>query len=418
MTLPVQFDKAFLPESLPSSPVLHEKSQIVLIPTCRFDGEGAADSSWNMPEQNAWNWLRTVEIEHIQESVGSGSGGSFLAKCRNLNGDLRDVILRFDTVGFTKKYEVYGREYGLNPNNHDILRREQASYEVAKLFGCEDIFPPIAARETNLVPLISDAVRDKIASDMNIDQLVVDETFGIISALQMVPFKFESFVSHLISANYLPVGAGAGKFGDLSDALRHGIYRMIALDFVLGVGDRSLIDLMINKASGSVVAYGFGISMPDPVSSANIYFENRSKGWGRKIDALSNADMSSPPIGNDLFSFSKSFEDNEKLECIATFKQISKAIDESSVILLCKVIYELGIPLINIAGLIGRLSMLQDDPESVLLDSFEFNRSILAPMRRGYAFDAGRNMKIVETVNQVMTVFTGEAFDFSTMMTA
>lgn len=416
MTLPVQFDKAFLPESLPSSPVLHEKSQIVLIPTCRFDGEGASDSSWNMPEQNAWNWLRTVEIEHIQESAGSGSGGSFLAKCRNLNGDLRDVSLRFDTVGFNEKYEVYGREYGLNPGNHDILRREQASYEVAKLFGCEDIFPPMAARETNLVPLISDAVRDKIASEMNIDQIVVDETFGVISSLQMVPLNFESFASHLINANYLSVDAG--KFGDLSDALRHGIYRMIALDFVLGVGDRSLIDLIINKASGSIVAYGFGISMPDPVISADVYFENRSKGWGRKIDASTNAGMSSPPIGNDLFYFSKQFGDNEKSECIATFKQISKAIDESSVILLCKIIYELGIPLNNIAGLIGRLSMLQDDPESILLDSFEFNRSILAPMRRGYAFDAGRNMKIVETVNQVMTVFTGESFDFSATMTA
>lgn len=404
-------DQALAPEVLPASPVLH-KSGVVLLPSGRIDGSDT-DPPWTISEPTLWNWLRTTPIEHIEERVLSGLGGTFWVRCRNDNGELRSALLRFDTVGHDKVYEIWGEEYGLSVENHDILRREQASYEVGKGLGCEDLLPPIAAREANLVPLISDAVRDLVAADVGIDQILVDETFGVIAAMQAVPLNASNFVEY-----WATLGPdAANRMARASDALRHGIYRMVALDFVLGTGNRSLADLMFNEASGSLVAYGFGVTLPSPTVAADKYLAQRAAGWGRRlVGPLEEPTPGVPQHGADFVCLPRTFGDKERLECLDTFKQMSKAADGPTIGLLCKIMVEIGIPQENLAGFVARLVFLQEDPESVIDNQFDFIRSILVPMRRGYGFDSGRNAKIVETVNQLMSEATGTAFDFASIM--
>jgi hypothetical protein len=405
-------DQALAPEVLPVSPKLHEKSDIVLLPSCRIDGS-ATDGPWTIAEPTLWNWLRTTPIEHVEERVLDGLGGSFWVRCRNDEGELRSALLRFDTVGYDKVYEVWGEEYGLSLENHDVLRREQAAYEVAKGLGCEDLAPPIAAREANLVPLISDAVRDLVAAELGIDQILVDETFGVIAALQAVPLNARNFVEY-----WATLGPdAANRLARASDGLRHGIYRMVALDFVLGTGDRSLADFLFNEASGSLVAYGFGVTFPNPIATADRYLAQRAQGWGRRLAGpLEEPTPGAPPYGSDSTCLPRKFVDREREECLATFKQMSKAADEATIGLLCRIMVEIGVPQESLAGFVARLVFLQEDPESVIDNQFDFVRSILVPMRRGYGFDVGRNAKIVDTVNQLLGAATGAEFDFASLM--
>lgn len=401
-------------DELPATPVLHEKTGVVLLPAARIDGS-VTDSSWSIGEPALWTWLRTAPIEHLEERVQDGLGGSFWVRCRNQEGELRSAVLRFDTVGFDTIYEAWGQEYGLSVENHDVLRREQAAYEIAKGIGCEDLLPPIAIREANLVPLISDAVRDKVAAELGIDQILVDETFGVIAALQATPLNARNFVEY-----WATLGPDAtNRWARSSSALRHGLYRMIALDFVLGTGNRSLADFLFNEASGSVVAYGFGVTLPSPTATADGYLAHRARGWGRRLAGpLEEPAPGSPPFGSDTSFLIHGFGDRERAECLMTFKQMSKAADETIVGLLCRIMIEVGVPVEHVAGFVARLSFLQEDPESVISNQFDFVRSILVPMRRGYGFEAGRNAKMVETVNQIMTTASGQEYDFASAMQA
>jgi hypothetical protein len=407
-------DPALVPDVLPAAPELHEKTGIVLVPTRRIDGS-LVDSPWSIPEPSAWNWLRTVTIEHVEERVLDGMGGAFWARCRNDDGELRSALIRFDSVGFETIYSTWGEEYGLSIENHDVLRREQAAYEAAKSLGCEDLAPPIAARQVNLVPLISDAVREAVAARYEIDPLLVDESFGVIGSLQLVPLNAKNFVEYWGS-----LGPDfRNQFEMSSDALRHGVYKLIALDFILGTGNRLLSDLLHNEATDSVAVYGFGVTFPNPIATADRYLAERALGWGRRLAGPTEAPTpGSPACGADTLWLPKHFGDRERDECLATFKQMAKAADGTVVALTCQILEELGVPRLHTAGFVSRMVFLQEDPDSVLDNSYDFVRSVLVPMRRGYGFDAGRNLKIVETVNQIMTTAFGEPFDFSTAMQA
>lgn len=412
--LPSFDDAALVPEMLPAQAMPHEKTGIVLVPSRRIDGSDL-DAPWNGSEQTIWNWLRTTPIEHIEERVIDGLDGTFWARCRNEEGLLRSVILRFDTIGFEDAYRLWGEEYGIVAENHDILRREQAAYEIAKGLGCEDMVPPLAVRTLNLVPLISDAVRDKVATKYKIDPILVDETYGVVGALQLVPLNARSFVDHWAMLGPDP----ANRFARASDALRYSMYRLIALDFVLGTGNRSIASLMFNESTGSLAVVGFGVTLANPLTSADHYLALRSKGWGRHIPGpLEDAAPGAPPTGSDSIYIANGFSDKEREECLATFRQLSEAADERTVVLLCQIMEEIGLSRESIAGFVSRLMFLQEDPDTVIDNPTDHVRSILVPMRRGYGFDDGRNLKVVETTNQILTEATAEAFDFASIMQA
>jgi hypothetical protein len=407
-------DVALAPEMLPMQAVMQQKTEVVLLPTRRIDGSDI-DGPWNASEQTIWNWLRTALIEHVEERVLDGLDGTFWVRCRNSDDELRSALLKFDTIGYQDVYETFGAEFGISVENHDILRREQACYEIAKALGCEDIVLPIAAREVNLVPLISDAVRDAVAAEYRLDPLLVDETYGIIGLMQFVPLNTVSFVDH-----WAMLGPDQkNRFEQASDMLRFGIYRLIALDFVLGTGNRCLTDLQHNESLQTIVATGFGVTLPNPISSADAYLAKRARGWGHHIAGpLEEPVPGHPPCNADMTLFPRGFGDKERDECLMTFLQMSDAADEKTVVLLCQIMQEQGIAIEAIAGFVSRLVFLQEDPEAVLDNQADHIRSILVPMRRGFGFEEGRNLKVVETTNQIITTATGEAFDFASVMSA
>jgi len=411
---PAEIDTSGVPDVLPAEAVFHPKTEVELIPACRIDGS-ERNAPWNFAEPQVWNWLRTTPIEHIDEQMLDGTRGTFLAWCRNDDNELRGTLLRFDTVGFDKIYELWGDEYTLTVEAHDPLRREQAAYEVAKAMGCEDIVPPIAAREVNLVPLISDAVRDKVAAQYNMDPLLVDETFGVVAALQLLPLNATNFIEY-----WATLGADSvNRYSRASDALRHSIYRAIALDFVLGTGNRSLADFMHNEANDTVVMYGMGITFPSPVGIADSYLNQRSIGWERELPAPTQDPIPGvPPSSVDTVWLSREFRNKEIEECMMTFQQMSKAMQPEVIYLLIQALEDIGVPPDNVAGFVARVAFLQEDPESVIANQFDFIRSILVPMRRGYGFDQGRNAKIVQIVNDTMTQATGVPYDFVSSMQA
>jgi hypothetical protein len=407
-------DVALAPEVLPAQPVIHEKTGVVVLPSRRIDGSDM-DAPWNASEQTIWNWLRTTPIEHIEERVLDGLDGTFWVRCRNEEGQLRSALLKFDTIGYQEVYATFGEEFGITVENHDILRREQACYEISKALGCEDLVLPIAARETNLVPLISDAVRDVVGAEYGIPPLLVDETYGIIGLLQLVPLNTRSFVDH-----WAMLGPDQkNRFEQATDSLRFSIYRMIALDFVLGTGNRCLTDLQYNETLKTIVASGFGVTLPNPISSAEYYLAKRAQGWGHHIAGpLEEPVPGHPPCNADMTLFPRGFGDKERDECLMTFIQMSDAADERTVVLLCQILEEQGISREAIAGFVSRLVFLQEDPESVLDNQPDHIRSILVPMRRGFGFEEGRNLKVVDTTNQLLSSAFGEPFDFAMAMQA
>jgi hypothetical protein len=410
--LPTFDDAALVPEQLPAVAMPHEKTGIVLVPSRRIDGSDL-DAPWNGSEQTIWNWLRTTPIEFVEERVLNGLDGTFWARCRNDEGRLRSTLLRFDTLGSEITYELWGEEYGIAPENHDLLRREQASYEIAKGLGCEDMVPPIAVRTTNLVPLISDAVREKVAAKFGIEPILVDETYGVVGALQLVPLNARSFVDHWAMLGPDP----ASRFARASNALRYSMYRLIALDFVLGTGNRTITNLLFNESTGSLAVVGFGVTLANPMTAADHYLAQRSQGWGRHIPGpLEDPAPGAPPTGCDSIYLSRGFTDKEREECLATFRQMSEVTDERVVVLLCQIMEEIGISRECIAGFVSRLVFLQEDPDAVIDNPTDHIRSILVPLRRGFSFDEGRNLKVVETTNEIMTAATAEQFDFASVM--
>jgi hypothetical protein len=401
-----------VPGVLPAQPVFHHKTEVVLVPSRRIDGS-ELDAPWNLSEQEAWNWLRTTSIEHLDEQLFDGTDGMFLAWCRSDEGELRATYLRFDTIGYETIYDIWAREYTLSPDAHDPLRREQAAYEVAKAMGCEDMVPPIAAKEVNLVPLISDAVRDRVAAKYKMAPLLVDETYGIIAALQFAPLNATNFVEY-----WATLGADwANRFDRASPALRHSIFRLIALDFVLGTGCRSLSDLVYNESTGVVAVFGMGVTFPDPLASADIYLEQRAAGWGRRLPLPTEDPIpGAPPSAVDTVWISKHFEERQVEECLATFKQISDGLTPEVCVLLAQALSDIGVPRNNIANFLARVAFLAEDPESVIVNQFDFVRSILVPMRRGYGFEEGRNGQVVHFVNEVMMSAFQDGYDFTASM--
>jgi hypothetical protein len=125
-----------------------------------------------------------------------------------------------------------------------------------------------------------------------------------------------------------------------------------------------------------------------------------------------------PPSGCDSIYLANGFSDKEREECLATFRQLSEATEEGTVVLLCQIMEEIGISRECIAGFVSRLVFLQEDPDTVIDNPTDHIRSILVPMRRGFGFDEGRNLKVVETTNQILTASTAEAFDFASVMQA
>lgn len=397
---------AFSPEPLPGSPVYHQETGVLLTPTKRFDGS-SDDPPWNVPEPVLWDWLRTVDIEPLPDGPLTGAGGALWVRYRNYDGQARGALLRLAGVLRQYSLDALGAEYGLE-SPLDLLRIEQAAYEAMKAFGCEDLAPPLVAREIDPAPFLSAQLRAKLSRAMRVSPKLIDGVVGNIALLQALPFNAENFAEY-----WAKLGPDDdNRWSRASDRLRHSIYRSIVLDFLLGVPNRMLCDHLYNESSDSLALYGFEVSFPHPGWTAEWYLQTRSAGWGKKFSGPFEEPAARIPAGGtDSLSMISTLTPSGREEFVMTAKQMSDGFDIGKAVLLVQCLLEIGLSPASVSSMISRILFLENDPENIL-NGFDYVRSVLVPMRRGYGLDDGRIQMIASNTSETMTQAMGQQFDF------
>ena len=402
---------AATPEDLPPE-AERSRSGVVLVPSSRFDGDDI-NPPWNIPEPILWDLLRTAQIEHIEERVLSGANGTMWARIRDQEGALRSALLCFDGISKRGCYEEHGGEYQLNQEAHSLISRSQAAWEVAKACGMDDLVPPMAAREVNLVPLISDAMREKIAKEYRIPSIQADEQMGTEAMLSHAVKGASQFVDYWSMLG----GTEKKRWAVISDRLRHSIYRVLILDLICGTADRPLCSLVYNGDIDRLAVTSFAPTFPHIAFATEKYLQARSKGWERNpVAGLTRTPSSFPAHGSDLFQLvSKGSRDEHEDEWLETTKQVAKALDDDIVVHLVKVLSELGVPPECVAGMVARIAFIKEEPLASIHEPAMLRRKILAPVRRGQEAPVESAEAILTYVSEVMGSVV-EGFDIQAVL--
>ncbi len=401
------------PEDLPEEPE-RTRAGVVVVPSARFDGDDV-NPPWNIPEPILWDLLRTAKVEHIEERVISGIGGTMWARIRDHDGKLRSAVLCFDGLSKADVYEEHGGEYILDPSAHDLLIRCQASWEVAKACGMDDLVPPMAVREVNLVPLISDAMRERIAREYQIPSIEVDERMGTEAILSHVVRGASQFVDHWA----MMAGTDKKRWKAASDRLRHSIYRVLTLDLICGTADRSLCSLVYNNNLDRLAVTVFAPTFPHLGFAAEKYLQARAKGWERgPTTGLDRLPSAFPAHGSDLYQMVMSgANEGHEEEWIATVNQVGEALDDNIVLHLVRVVVGMGVPPECVAGMVARIAFLKEDAAASVYDPGMLRRTILAPARQGYETSLPMSEKVLSYVSEVMGTVVGD-FDIMVALQA
>jgi hypothetical protein len=366
-----------------------------------------------MPEPILWDLLRTAKIEHIEERVLSGANGTMWARIRDQDGAIRSALLCFDGISKRSCYEEHGGEYQLDPAAHSLLSRSQAAWEVAKACGMDDLVPPMAVREVNLVPLISDAMRERIAKEYRIPSIQADEQMGTEAMLSHAVKGASQFVDYWSMLG----GTEKKRWAVASNRLRHSIYRVMILDLICGTADRPLCSLVYNGDIDRLAVTSFAPTFPHIAFSTEKYLQARSKGWERNPAAgLARVPSSFPAHGSDLFQLvSKGSRDEHEDEWLETTKQVAKALDDDIVVHLVKVLSEMGVPPECVAGMVARIAFIKEEPLASVHDPGMLRHKILAPVRRGYEAPVESSEAILTYVSEVMGSVV-EGFDIQAVL--
>jgi hypothetical protein len=397
-----------IPE-LPLQPVISMHSGMVLFPSVRFDGDPDAPP-WNMAEADLWDVLREAPIELIEERVLDGAGGVFWARVA-IGEDLRSCWLKFEDPS-DGMFRRWAEEYQLD-DAYALLRREQAGYEIVKALGSEDLMPPLAVRDVDPVPLLSDAVRERIARHLRIAPIDVDERLGLSAILQLCPTDADDFVEHWGTLGVTP----DERWLRSSDRLRHSIFRAYAIDFVLGVQERPISSYMYNMNTDRLVIPYLQLSFPHPGMTAENYLDSRAEGWGRKnFNGLDKPVEAKPASAWDLPVILEGMSEINVEEALATFDQVCSAFTDEVAVHAGRVLAGLDIPLQGIAGFYARMAYLQMEPRAVLERPIDIVRNVFVPLRRGYGVDGPTNVQIIEYVNSMIAQISDEQVDLLTIL--
>jgi len=397
--------------ALAPKPVYHQQG-MMLTPARRVDGS-TEDPPWNVPEPMLWDHLRQAEIHGVDEDFVDILSGNLLVQYAGFSGDTRSGLLSLGGVRGGLIYAVWGEEYSLRPERNDILKRQQAFYESSKAFGMEDMVPPLAVRLVNLSDLLSISRRSRFSKAMGVPASKVAKAFGETAILQVLPTTGRNFLEYWAFL----AATTKDRWAAASDKMRHGLYRAMILDILMGTALRSLSSLFHSKASDVPVFYSTEVVLPHPARTADWYLNSRAQGWGRPPSSVGGtAKPGVPASSNDLIRFMDTMGDREKSEWMQTAKQITRAVKEDLSVLLSQVLLDIGAPKENIAGLWGRFLYLHDNADTMMSKPFEYVQSVLVPLRRGFVEQGTAGATVVEGVNGIMTAALGKPFDFAKMM--
>lgn len=401
------------PEPAPERPSEHHgyNAYFVQKPAKGFDGS-AENPPWSFPEAEILELLRTAVIEFVEERGLDGLNGAFWGRIRDQENRLRSVLLRFDGI-HTEVYQLWGQRYDLDPGRADYSRRELAAYEAAKALGMEDMVAPMVPRHVNLVPLISDAVREKVAGHLRIPAIKVDETFGINALVQLLPLEAECFAQR-----WATLGASdEDRWMSMSSRLRHSVYRAAILEFLLNVDGTTLASGLHNRTLDNVAHYNLGISLPDPRLEVDRYLALRAQGWSRAPYRPTETFVPArAPYHCAFLTLLKSVPEKHKDQCLMTVNQVAGGVADEVGVLLGRALHEHHVPPKCIAGLYARIAFLAASPEAVMGRSEELLQSVLTPIRRGFGTEEGPGAAITEYVNYMMTTAFESPFDFGVFM--
>jgi len=406
-------------DDLPDEPVFSPLSGLLLEPSARFDGD--PDSSpWNVAEPVLWRALQIVDIEHVEERVLDGLNGVFWGRVRYPDGGddsfqvpIKSVLVKFGGPPKPWIYEAWGSEYLLEDRPSALLERELAAYEVAKACGMEDLVPPMVSKEVDVVRLLSDAARERIASVLRVSPLLVDETLGIAAIVQLYPKNSDNFLE-----TWASLGATCEeRWKSASDRLRHAMYRAFILDFVLGVQDRMLASYLYNKTTDRLAILDMGLCFPHPGFSAEKYMRARQEGWGRAIRNGFEKPMETWPAHScDLSRVIGELGYNGRKELVQTIQQVTGAINEEVGAHLVRVLASFEIPIQGIVGAVMRLAYAAADPEALAEKPMDFIRNVAMPLRKGMGTDEHRIETVVQKASAMLAAGLGEEVDIIGVM--
>jgi hypothetical protein len=378
----------------------------------RFDG-AAETSPWNRPEVELWEWLSVAEIEHVEERGLDGVNGVLWARMRTQEGELRSVLLKLNGSGREHVYKHFASEFAIDPDAADLLKRELAAYEVAKACGMEDLVPPLAPRDIDVVPLLSDAMREKLGRHLRVTPQQVDDRLGIAGIVQLLPRNADNLAETWASMGH----DDKARWSSASDRLRHSMYRAMALDFLLGTSDRLIAAYLYNRDTDRLNIMDLTLSFPDPAASTDAYMTARAAGWGRKVQkSLEKPLVAEPSSRMDFHRIFQNMDDDRTAECLLTLEQVTDGLSDDVAAHLASILIEHQVPDQCVAGFLARVAYLSIEPLSVVKRPHDFMRDMLVPLRRGFGMGEARNAQALEYVSGILQRVTGEPFDFQAVI--
>lgn len=406
-------------DDLPDEPVLSQISGVVLTPSLRFDGD-VESSPWNVAEPVLWKALQTIDIEHVEERVLGGLNGIFWGRVRYPEGGdglrvpIKSVLVKFGGLQLPIVCETWGAEHMLDCGKQSsLLDRELAAYEVAKACGMEDLVPPMTGKDLDVVRLISDASRERIARELRISPTLVDETLGVAAVVQVYPKNSDNFLEKWSS-----LGPSCDeRWKSASDRLRHSMYRAFVLDFLLGVQDRMLASYLYNKTTDRLAIIDLSLSFPHPGFTAERYIVSRNEGWGRAVrSGLDKPTETWPAHSCDLSRVIGHLDYHGRKELIQTIQQVSAGVSNEIGSHLVRVLLSLEVPIQGVAGFALRLAYISMDPESFVDKPMDFVRNIASVLRKGVAPQDDRISNIVAKASSLLGAGVGQEVDILEIM--
>lgn len=388
--------------SIPApSPQRSETSDINLVPELRFDGSTRL-MPWNRPEGDIYNWLTQVQVEFVEERVLHGLNGAFWARGRWPDGQIQSLIINYCGIGKDYLINHYGTELCVELDT-DFLNKQAAAHEVFKALGGEDLSLPIAIREIDSVALLSNAIRDRIASQNKVADSEVDAVLGVSATLQLVPHELGSFAEQW---SYLGV-TNSERWSRATDQLRFSLYRIYLYDFVMGTLKRSLVDIGYNPSSDKAIVINNLSAFSHSGFTAERYLHERTNGWARSLS------MDSHPVSDyEVSGIFSGLDDRYLSEFSLVADQLMARMTDELVEDLILILLSNDIPLECVGCVVARLSYLAASPGSAIKDPSEFIRNVCMPIRMGLNEPDARMEEIVRYTDDIMTTALGEPFDF------
>jgi hypothetical protein len=385
--------------------------QSVAIGSIPFNSISASDCMlWGASEPELLSRLRTGRICSIR-SAGQ-ENATMLAKVEYADGARHAAYLKIEGLNDPHYYARYGAEYGLSKTDGTMAFTAAAAYEVAKAIGMDDIVPPTVVRWEdygNLDTILPAELIERreiftesiaVATGSNKDditkalggygslQLYVPDCYGLDSQEWFTTLSVEALNSLILA---------------VPENIMIAMCRMAALDFVLWISDRNILDLRF-RDNGNICVLGNNVCLPDPFNTVETH--------AAMVPYLNPANGQLPPWSD--FILMVALHGDERI--MATFEKICldvcNRLTKDRCVELTRVLHEHKISKDAIAAAVCRARLLGKMSSFIIKDPFFYIRCMKGNAVAEDPAMVAEFARVVEYVNDVMTGIHGDPYDF------